>query len=132
MPPGYKFIPSDEDTVVCYLRCRALNQPLPSAFITDKDILNHNPWDLLPDVEGPSEKYLFHYRVVRWATGTRWKRATKDGFWKASGKEVPIYCSGGRNRIQLLVGLKRTPVVVPIGLWLSIALLVLASAPIVC
>ncbi|KAK3120143.1 hypothetical protein QOZ80_9AG0682370 [Eleusine coracana subsp. coracana] len=108
MPPGYKFIPSDEDIVVRYLRCRALNQPLPSAFITDKDILNHNPWDLLP--EGASEKYFFHHRVLRWATGTRWKRATKDGFWKASGKEVPIYCSGGRSRIQLLVGLKRTQV----------------------
>ncbi|GJN25145.1 hypothetical protein PR202_gb12936 [Eleusine coracana subsp. coracana] len=66
MPPGYKFIPSDEDTVVLYLRCRALNQPLPSAFITDKDILNHNPWDLIPG------HYSTHLLCVLSWKGTCW------------------------------------------------------------
>ncbi|KAK3120144.1 hypothetical protein QOZ80_9AG0682380 [Eleusine coracana subsp. coracana] len=106
LPPGYKFNPTDEDIVVRYLRCRAVNQPLPSSFVSDKDILNHNPWDLVP--EGASEKYFFHCRVMRWATGPRWKRAAKDGFWKASGQKVPIFCESARNRVPLMVGSKRT------------------------
>lgn len=61
-------------------------------------------------VEGASEKYFFHCRVTRWATGSRWKRATKDGFWKASGKEVPIFCSRIRSRTPILVGSKRIQV----------------------
>ncbi|TVU25312.1 hypothetical protein EJB05_27804, partial [Eragrostis curvula] len=106
LPAGFKFVPTDEEIVVDYLRCRAVNQPLPSAFIIDKEILDQNPWDLVPG--SSSEKYFFYHRVKRWATGARWKRAAKDGFWKASGKEVPIFCRVSDLQVPLLVGIRRT------------------------
>ncbi|GJN25152.1 hypothetical protein PR202_gb12944 [Eleusine coracana subsp. coracana] len=108
MPPGYKFIPSDEDIVVRYLRCRALNQPLPSAFITDKDILNHNPWDLLPGA------FIQHIFYTQWfhlfapsASDICVAINVLIGFFLVS---IARCRGGGRSRIQLLVGLKRTQV----------------------
>jgi hypothetical protein len=48
LKPGYKFKPTEEEIVMCYLRPRAVNEPLPSTVIVDVDILNCNPWDLVP------------------------------------------------------------------------------------
>jgi len=50
LEPGFKFKPTDEDVVVHYLRPRAMNEPLPSGYIVDVDILNHNPWELVPGI----------------------------------------------------------------------------------
>jgi hypothetical protein len=46
--PGFKFKPTEEEIVMHYLRPRAVNEPFPSTFIVDVDILSHNPWDLVP------------------------------------------------------------------------------------
>ncbi|KAL6593149.1 hypothetical protein ACP70R_049103 [Stipagrostis hirtigluma subsp. patula] len=108
LPAGFKFRPSDQDIIVHYLRRRAVNEPLPSAIISDVDILAHNPWDLIP--EGAMEKYVFTQRVLKWPQGKRCKRAAGQGFWKASGREVPIFCSGNSSGIPLMVGLKKTMV----------------------
>ena len=48
LAPGFKFKPTEEEIVMRYLRPRAVNEPLPSAFIVDVDILSRNPWDLVP------------------------------------------------------------------------------------
>ncbi|CAO2149035.1 unnamed protein product [Urochloa humidicola] len=108
LEPGYKFSPSDEDIVVRYLRPRAMNEPLPSAFIIDADVLRKNPWDLVP--EGSMEKYYFSQRVPRCAHGNRCKRAAGDGYWKAAGKDVPIFSNVINDRVPFKVGLKKTMV----------------------
>ncbi|CAN6381358.1 unnamed protein product [Urochloa humidicola] len=108
LEPGFKFSPSDEDIVVHYLRPRSMNEQLPSAFIIDADVLRKNPWDLVP--EGSMEKYYFSQRAPRWPLGNRCKRAACDGYWKASGKDVPIFSNGINSRVPLKVGLKKTMV----------------------
>ncbi|CAL4981087.1 unnamed protein product [Urochloa decumbens] len=109
LEPGFKFSPSDEDIVVHYLRPRAMNEPLPSAFIIDVDVLRKNPWDIVP--EGSMEKYYFSQWVPRWPhAGNRCKRAAGDGYWKASGKDVPIFSNGINDRVPLKVGLKKAMV----------------------
>ncbi|KAL6890176.1 hypothetical protein ACP4OV_008939 [Aristida adscensionis] len=107
---GFEFCPTDEDLVLQYLRRRAVNEPLPSSNITDVDILAHNPWDLVPGTEGVTEKYYFSKKVLRWSQGKRCKRATKDGFWKASGLEVPIIYNSNTSGVSLVLGVKKTMV----------------------
>lgn len=48
LEPGFKFKPTEEEIVMHYLRPRAVNEPLPSTYIVDVDILSRNPWDLVP------------------------------------------------------------------------------------
>ncbi|CAO2148711.1 unnamed protein product [Urochloa humidicola] len=104
--PGFKFTPTDEDIVVHYLRPRAVNEPVPSTYIVDVDILRYNPWDLLP--EGSVEKYYFSQRVMKWPLGNQWNRAAGDGYWKTSGKEVPIFSRSVNTGEPLMIGLRRT------------------------
>ncbi|WVZ51611.1 hypothetical protein U9M48_002740, partial [Paspalum notatum var. saurae] len=106
--PGFKFKPTDEEIMVRYLRPRAMNLPLPSPIIVDADIIGHNPWDLVP--EGTMEKYFFSQRVRRWPHGNRCNRAGGDGHWRASGKDVPIFCNSINGAAPLMVGMKRTMV----------------------
>ncbi|CAL4981206.1 unnamed protein product [Urochloa decumbens] len=104
--PGFRFTPTDEDIVVHYLRPRAVNEPPPSATIVDMDILSYNPWDLVP--EGSKEKYFFSQRVLKWPLGSQWNRTAGDGYWKTSGKDVPIFSCGVNGGEPLMIGLKRT------------------------
>ncbi|CAL4993236.1 unnamed protein product [Urochloa decumbens] len=104
--PGFRFTPTDEDIVAHYLRPRAVNEPPPSANIVDMDILSYNPWDLVP--EGSKEKYFFSQRVLKWPLGSQWNRAAGDGYWKTSGKDVPIFSCGVNGGEPLMIGLKRT------------------------
>ncbi|CAL4993060.1 unnamed protein product [Urochloa decumbens] len=108
LEPGFKFSPSDVDIVVHYLHPRAMNEPFPFTFIVDANVLRKNPWDLVP--EGSMEKYYFSQRVLSWPHGNRRKHAAGDGYWKASGKDVPIFSNGINDRVPLKVGLKKTMV----------------------
>ncbi|CAL4988043.1 unnamed protein product [Urochloa decumbens] len=104
--PGFKFTHTDEDIVVHSLRPRTVNEPVPSTFIVDVDILCHNPWDLLP--EGYVEKYFFSQRVMKWPLGNQWNRGAGHGYWKTSGKDVPIFSRSVNGGDPLMIGLKRT------------------------
>ncbi|KAL6890175.1 hypothetical protein ACP4OV_008938 [Aristida adscensionis] len=108
LQPGFRFCPTEEDLVLEYLRRRAVNEPVPSTIISDVDILSKNPWDLVP--EGVTEKYYFSQRVLRWPQGNRCKRATEEGFWKATGKETSVMYNCNRSGVRLLVGLRKTMV----------------------
>ncbi|RWV81725.1 hypothetical protein GW17_00056828 [Ensete ventricosum] len=48
--------------------------------------------------------YFFSYRDRKYATGSRTNRATKSGFWKATGKDRTI-CD---PRTQAMVGMRKT------------------------
>lgn len=52
--------------------------------------------------EEQNEWYFFSHKDKKYPTGTRTNRATKAGFWKATGRDKAIY------RKQCLVGMRKT------------------------
>ncbi|XP_066390539.1 NAC domain-containing protein 41-like [Miscanthus floridulus] len=109
LPPGFRFHPTDEELVVLYLRRQALARPLPAAVIpVVHDVARLDPWDLPGASEG--EGYFFSLRrAPATGRGSRRRRAG-SGYWKATGKEKPVFlqCGGGGvgGKRQLLVGVK--------------------------
>lgn len=63
---------------------------------------------MLLQIEGSEGKYYLSQRVPRGTQGKRCKRVASDGFWKASGKEIPIFSYGINGTVPLVVGMKRT------------------------
>ncbi|KMZ59582.1 hypothetical protein ZOSMA_66G00010 [Zostera marina] len=50
---------------------------------------------------GPqNEWYFFSHKDKKYPIGTRINRAMVVGFWKTTGRDKPIYLSGGRNVID--------------------------------
>lgn len=52
--------------------------------------------------EEQSEWYFFSHKDKKYPTGTRTNRATTAGFWKATGRDKPIYSKNN------LVGMRKT------------------------
>ncbi|KAL5216960.1 hypothetical protein ABZP36_017644 [Zizania latifolia] len=94
LPPGFRFHPSDQELVCYYLRNKAKPPPAVSAatMLVDVDLHECEPWEL-PDVAKllcSDEWYFFSCRDRKYATGSRRNRATKQGYWKATGKDKAI------------------------------------------
>uniref|UniRef100_A0A3Q7HSK4 NAC domain-containing protein n=1 Tax=Solanum lycopersicum TaxID=4081 RepID=A0A3Q7HSK4_SOLLC len=87
VPPGFRFHPTDEELVDYYLRKKIASKRIDLDVIKEIDLYKIEPWDL------QDKKY---------PTGTRTNRATKAGFWKATGRDKAIY------RKQCLVGMRKT------------------------
>lgn len=52
--------------------------------------------------EDQNDWYFFSHKDKKYPTGTRTNRATKQGFWKATGRDKAIYSK------QSLVGMRKT------------------------
>lgn len=102
LPPGFRFHPTDEELVVQYLKRKAMSCPLPAAIIPDINLGKNDPWDL-PGCDQESERYFFSLQESKYRKGKRSNRATRSGYWKASGKDRMIH---GSNRNEL-VGMKK-------------------------
>ncbi|KAF5177733.1 NAC domain protein [Thalictrum thalictroides] len=107
LPPGFRFFPSDEELVCHYLFKKITNEKLSSDVGTMVEVNLHicEPWQL-PDVAklGDNEWYFFSFRDRKYATGFRSNRTTTSGFWKATGKDRPIYDSTTHG----IVGMRKT------------------------
>ena len=63
---------------------------------------------------GEKEWYFFCHKDMKYPTGMRANRATKEGYWKATGKDRQIFkpasgsASAGGGRGGELVGMKKT------------------------
>ncbi|XP_037472320.1 NAC domain containing protein 52-like [Triticum dicoccoides] len=109
--PGFRFHPTDNE-LVYYLRRKVL--PLLDdihAFIPEVDLYKSEPWELphksfspggMDDPGAKLEWYLFAPRGRKYANGFRMNRATRDGFWKSTGKDRPIM------NHQVTMGMKKT------------------------
>ncbi|CAN0908600.1 NAC domain-containing protein 7 [Linum grandiflorum] len=106
VPPGFRFHPTDEELVDYYLRKKIASKRIDLDVIKEVDLYGIEPWDLQelckigPDEQ--SEWYFFSHKDKKYPTGTRTNRATKFGFWKATGRDKSIYCR------QCLVGMRKT------------------------
>ncbi|CAN0923589.1 NAC domain-containing protein 2 [Linum grandiflorum] len=92
LPPGFRFHPTDEELIMCYLRNQATSRPCPVSIIPEVDIYKFDPWQL-PEKAGFGEKewYFFTPRDRKYPNGVRPNRATGSGYWKATGTDKSIY-----------------------------------------
>lgn len=93
LPPGFRFHPTDEELIMCYLRNQATSRPCPvSNIIPEVDIYKFDPWELPEKAEvGENEWYFFTPRDRKYPNGVRPNRAAVSGYWKATGTDKAIY-----------------------------------------
>lgn len=104
LPPGFRFHPTDEEIITCYLTEKVLDRGFSATAIGEADFNKCEPWDLPKKAKmGEKDWYFFCQRDRKYPTGMRTNRATQSGYWKATGKDKEIY--KGKNN---LVGMKKT------------------------
>ncbi|KAL5223506.1 hypothetical protein ABZP36_010145 [Zizania latifolia] len=105
LPPGFRFCPSDEELICFYLRNKVANHRVASGTLVDVDLHAREPWEL-PEVAKLTgdEWYFFSFRDRKYATGSRTNRATKTGYWKATGKDRVVHEAATRE----VVGMRKT------------------------
>ncbi|ESW29323.1 hypothetical protein PHAVU_002G061000 [Phaseolus vulgaris] len=106
VPPGFRFHPTDEELVHYYLKKKVASKRIDIDVIKDVDLYKIEPWDLQELCKNGSheqdEWYFFSHKDKKYPTGTRTNRATKAGFWKATGRDKAIYCK------HCLTGMRKT------------------------
>ncbi|CAH8363137.1 unnamed protein product [Eruca vesicaria subsp. sativa] len=101
--PGFRFHPTDEELISHYLKPKVLNTLFSAIAIGEVDLNKVEPWDLPWKAKiGEKEWYFFCVRDRKYPTGLRTNRATKAGYWKATGKDKEIF------KEKALVGMKKT------------------------
>ncbi|XP_019175355.1 PREDICTED: NAC domain-containing protein 17-like isoform X2 [Ipomoea nil] len=104
-PPGFRFQPTDEELVVYYLKRKICRQPIMRDVIGETDVYKREPEEL-PELSklktGDRQWFFFSPRDRKYPNGARSNRATKQGFWKVTGRDRIITCNS-RN-----VGVKKT------------------------
>ncbi|XWS75297.1 hypothetical protein CRYUN_Cryun01aG0074200 [Craigia yunnanensis] len=105
LPPGFRFHPTDEELVVYYLKRKINRLKIELEIIPEVDLYKCEPWDLPGKSLLPSkdlEWYFFSPRDRKYPNGSRTNRATKSGYWKATGKDRKV------NSQMRAVGMKKT------------------------
>ncbi|XP_077244372.1 NAC domain-containing protein 54-like [Tasmannia lanceolata] len=105
LPPGFRFHPTDEELVAYYLDRKISGRTIELEIIPDVDLYKCEPWDLPEKSYLPSkdmEWYFFSQRDRKYPNGSRTNRATKAGYWKATGKDRMVQSQ------KRAVGMKKT------------------------
>lgn len=88
--PGFRFHPTGVELVVYFLKRKVMGKKFCDGVIAELDIYKYAPWDL-PDMSclrtGELEWYFFCSREKKYCSGSRMKRATEIGYWKATGQD---------------------------------------------
>ncbi|XP_060171135.1 NAC domain-containing protein 105-like [Lycium barbarum] len=107
-PPGVRFNPTEEELVGYYLK-KWVNSEPDDGFIFIPDIEpGLEPWDIKDKAKilGYEEQEDWYYFVLnnrKYKTGTKMHRATKAGYWKASGLDKAVFSKNGEQ-----IGTKRS------------------------
>ncbi|KAL3513079.1 hypothetical protein ACH5RR_025796 [Cinchona calisaya] len=105
MPIGYRFVPTDEELVTCYLTNKVLYRPLPAKIIQEidaDDLYSRHPKCLVKETaygcgEGERKWYFLIYQDEYFLGKISEKLMVGNevGFWSYIGEEEPIFNSDG-------------------------------------
>ncbi|KAG9155654.1 hypothetical protein Leryth_003936 [Lithospermum erythrorhizon] len=106
LPPGFRFHPTDEELIGYYLKRKTEGLEIELEVIPVVDLYKFDPWELpeksfLPNRD--MEWYFFCQRDKKYPNGSRNNRATKSGYWKATGKDRKVVC-----RSEVTAGYRKT------------------------
>nr|GMC88234.1 NAC transcription factor 29-like [Ipomoea batatas] len=106
LPPGFRFHPTDEELITCYLMKKVASSADPTAsMIAEADIYKFNPWELPGrGYFGEKEWFFFSPRDRKYPNGHRPNRAAASGYWKATGTDKPILSATSSSRC---IGVKK-------------------------
>ncbi|KAL6545857.1 hypothetical protein OROGR_009731 [Orobanche gracilis] len=96
-PPGYRFMPTDEELIIYYLRKKVNNERIPISSINEINIYRFTPKYLTDNYphSGNKEWYFFTQRDRRYPNGNRPKRSVEGvGWWKATAGDKSIRSRG--------------------------------------
>ncbi|MCL7041864.1 hypothetical protein MKW94_013181 [Papaver nudicaule] len=92
-PPGFRFHPTDEELVLYYLKRKMCRRRLKLNAIADIDVYKCDPEELPAQSllkTGDRQWFFFSPRDRKYPNGGRSNRATRQGYWKATGKDRTI------------------------------------------
>ncbi|KAI5055134.1 hypothetical protein GOP47_0030279 [Adiantum capillus-veneris] len=116
LPPGFRFHPTDEELITFYLARKIADGSFNDDAITELDLNRHEPWELpgKASMMGNQEWYFFTMKDKKYPIGCRTNRATRGGYWKATGKDKAVFCKSTKStcvdqqHIQAPIGMKKT------------------------
>ncbi|KAI5006258.1 hypothetical protein ZWY2020_033501 [Hordeum vulgare] len=97
LPPGFRFQPTDQEIIVCYLKRKVASAASAvTSIIADVDIYKFDAWELPDKAQfGEGEWFFFSPRDRKYPNGARPNRTAGSGYWKATGTDKPILAAGG-------------------------------------
>ncbi|XP_065881184.1 NAC domain-containing protein 17-like [Euphorbia lathyris] len=104
-PPGFRFHPTDEELVLYYLKRKICKKRLRLDIVRVLDVYKWDPEELPGQSilkTGDRQYFFFCPRDRKYPNGGRSNRATRHGYWKATGKDRNITCN------SRTVGIKKT------------------------
>nr|QSD99822.1 NAC family transcription factor [Melilotus albus] len=108
VPVGFRFRPTDEELVKYYLKNKLLgNDFIVNNVIAEVDVFKFVPWDLpaCSAIKSDDPEWFFLCPInYKYAKSKRIDRTTKNGFWKATGKDRNIKIRGTNE----VIGIKKT------------------------
>ncbi|XP_047338425.1 NAC domain-containing protein 71-like [Impatiens glandulifera] len=107
LPPGFRFHPTDEELVNYYLKRKVDGLEIELEVIPVIELYKFDPWELPEKSFLPRrdmEWFFFCPRDKKYPNGSRTNRATRAGYWKATGKDRKVFC----RQSSVIIGYRKT------------------------